>query len=289
MDKMLPKGYKDYSGETRGSVKVLRFVGMHEQPSGVRKTVWECLCVCGEKFDAVVSTLKDSPNTSCGCIKLGKRPNDIVGKRFGRLVVKSFHGWVEGSKPRLSLWDCSCDCGGNIIMRRSYLTTTPVPSCGCYKSERLREARTTHGEHGSPTYVSWSKMKERCNTVGTRDSKYYSEKGLRYDPSWEHFENFLLDMGNRPEGKTLDRIDPEKGYSKDNCRWSDPTIQSYNRGKVSSNTTGRTGVYLLSDGTYQSIITYYKDRIVLASGVTYEEAVKAREEGELKYYGWTKE
>lgn len=85
----------------------------------------------------------------------------------------------------------------------------------------------THGYHRTPTYRSWESLKARCN--GTNDRKRQEWVHLSYDPKWETFEEFLADMGERPEGMTLDRKDNTKGYYKSNCRWATPQQQAMNR------------------------------------------------------------
>lgn len=80
-----------------------------------------------------------------------------------------------------------------------------------------------------PTYKSWQALKDRCNRKRAVNYGRYGEKGVTYDYSWESFDKFFEDMGERPEGKTLDRIDSSKGYSKDNCRWATPKEQQSNR------------------------------------------------------------
>ena len=91
----------------------------------------------------------------------------------------------------------------------------------------------------TPTYTSWLKMRERCNNPNGNRSKYYFEKGITYSKEWENFQNFLQDMGERPEKTSLDRIDNNKGYSKENCRWANSTEQARNMSK---------NVYYLIDG-----------------------------------------
>jgi hypothetical protein len=78
------------------------------------------------------------------------------------------------------------------------------------------------------TYAIWMGMKMRCRGFSS-SAKYYAEKNISYCADWEYFENFLKDMGERPEGTSLDRIDNSKGYSKQNCRWASATTQSENR------------------------------------------------------------
>jgi hypothetical protein len=85
-----------------------------------------------------------------------------------------------------------------------------------------------HSARKTPTYKSWLKMRERCkSTTCNRVDSYYN-KGISYDPRWDSFELFLEDMGERPEGMSLDRINNDKGYSKDNCRWASSFEQARN-------------------------------------------------------------
>ena len=80
-----------------------------------------------------------------------------------------------------------------------------------------------------PTYETWKAMKARCRNVSCSNFKYYGAIGINYDDKWESYDEFVSDMGHRPDGKTLDRIDSNKGYSKENCRWSSPAEQQRNR------------------------------------------------------------
>lgn len=300
-----PKGFVDYTGFKTGKVTVLGFHSWHVQPSGQKKSKWLCSCECGNEFVAMGSNLrKEGHTTSCGCemrqifVKHREKvasgewiPEKLNGERFGRLVVQGFTKWhFTNDGQRVSMWDCLCDCGNSIEMRRSYLQATEIPSCGCHKSELLSALQTKHGMHGTPTHKSWMKMKERCYSDSYKEKDYYQARGIEVCQEWiDSFEKFFEDMGERPEGTSLDRIDCNLGYFKENCRWADLTIQAYNRRMNSNNTSGRTGVYQLENGNYKAMITYYKETIILANNVSFEEACKAREKGEMEYYGWTKE
>ena len=90
-----------------------------------------------------------------------------------------------------------------------------------------------HGMTYTPAWYSWASMLNRCRNGGQHNAASYSEKGISFDPAWEDFSVFFSDMGLRPEGKTLDRIDNDKGYCKDNCRWATATEQVLNRGQSS--------------------------------------------------------
>jgi hypothetical protein len=86
-----------------------------------------------------------------------------------------------------------------------------------------------HNQSDNPAYRSWTSMKMRCNWKGWSKHKFWGGRGIKYDPRWEKFENFLVDMGERPEGTSLDRIDNDKDYSKENCRWATAVEQNRNR------------------------------------------------------------
>lgn len=86
-----------------------------------------------------------------------------------------------------------------------------------------------HGMHKTPTYNSWTCMKGRCDNESNKDYYNYGGRGISYDPKWKTFKGFIEDMGIRPENMTLDRIDNNAGYTKENCRWVDNKTQSNNR------------------------------------------------------------
>lgn len=87
----------------------------------------------------------------------------------------------------------------------------------------------THGMSGSPTYRSWEAMKRRCQSTNSSQYSYYGGRGITVCARWDSFEIFLSDMGERPQGMTLDRINPDENYSPDNCRWASRSRQSTNK------------------------------------------------------------
>ena len=157
----------------------------------------------------------------------------MIGKRFNRLVVVSF----AGIKDQRRQWLCKCDCGNETVVITKRLNSGHTRSCGCYArdqwSKRCLDMRT-HRMTKTRTYKSWQSMKDRClNPKATRYPQY-GAKGITVCKNWrDSFEQFLADMGERPAGRTLDRIDNAKGYEPSNCRWATYFEQTHNRGPAS--------------------------------------------------------
>jgi len=149
---------------------------------------------------------------------------DLTGQVFGRLTVIAY----VGIKNRAAIWTCFCKCGNKIKIRTADLRRGHTKSCGCLQKDLSRKRLTKHGLWDTPSYQSWRSMKQRCTNPTNIAYKYYGGRGISFCSRWDAFENFFEDMGERPIGLTLERVDNEKGYSKENCKWANQKEQIRN-------------------------------------------------------------
>ena len=198
---------------------------------------------------------------------------DITGQRFGRWTAIEHTGAVHITPKgkRILLWECVCDCGTKRSVLSSALFEGGSKSCGCLKIEKA----TRHGFQKKTagaknlTYRSWRSMKTRCTNPKSDQWHRYGGRGISFQPDWADFENFLRAMGECPPGHSIDRIDPNGNYTKENCRWASSEQQSLNK----TNTR-----FLTVDGVVRPLVALAR-----------EWGINPQTIGEQMKRGWTDE
>ena len=143
--------------------------------------------------------------------------------KYGELTVIGLAGFRH---VRNDVFLCKCDCGIYTYAQMAQLTRGKKKTCGCHFEQRRNGKGIAH----TPTYLSWASMKRRCYDKNFKQYKDYGGRGVTVCDRWlESIENFIEDMGERPEGCTLDRIDTDGNYCKENCKWSTKSEQVRNR------------------------------------------------------------
>lgn len=161
-------------------------------------------------------------------VKFRKPSSDLTGQSFGKLLVVSFS--YRNPKTYKRYWNCACQCGTSIEVDGSHLVAGHTKSCGCILTKHGNARRGSE----TPEYRAWLSAKVRTGDINHPSYRTHGGRGITMCDRWENsFENFLEDMGTKPSQKhSLDRIDNNKGYSKENCRWA--TIYQQARNKRST-------------------------------------------------------
>mgnify|MGYP000251181578 CR=1 FL=1 len=230
----------DLTGKKFGKLTALKII---ERGGSHKPVKWLCICDCGGEKIVDSQLLRRGLVTSCGC----SVKNRFVGKRFGRLVVLSHTNYGRNTSCGNIIWKCRCDCGNITYVSTNNLISkySKTLSCGCLR----RENSTKHNLSETKIYKTLVAIKGRCKNKNNKNYFRYGGRGITICQEWdgEHgFENFYKwSMENGyADGLTIDRIDNDKGYSPDNCRWVTPKTQMNNT---------RRNVYIEINGIKKSL------------------------------------
>lgn len=213
---------------------------------------------------------------------------DITGKQFGSLYVLKE---VEERRNNKVMWTCICECGKVKDYIGDNLRSGSSTNCGCIRTKIAAQGASkklkTHGMSKSRLYNIWRSMKKRCYLETCKDYERYGALGVTICNEWlsgfEKFKDWALDNGYEDD-LSIDRIDAYGNYEPNNCRWANNNVQARNIRLKKTNTSGHHGVTMVGNKWVSNIKVDGKS-IVLGRYDVLEEAINARKEAELKYWG----
>lgn len=227
---------------------------------------------------------------------MGNKLEINSGDRYGRLTIIEERAALK--KTRMFL--CRCDCGEERVFRLVHLRSGHTTSCGCFHREKLQSIPSKLNlpfgysavrDRSQPEFKIYLGILNRCYNPKHISWERYGGRGITVDSSWikekgAGFYQFMEDMGPRPYKHNIDRIDPNKGYSKENCRWVSASVSSFNCGVSCKNTSGVPGVsWKKNANKWCARIGKNYKRINLGCFDSFEDAVAARKAAELLYFG----
>lgn len=222
-------------GQKIGMLTVISF--RTESRNSKKRMFIDYVCDCGNRC----AFRSDKARHDCGCLKKSLLP-ELIGRKFGSLLVTE----VDSSK-RKKHWICKCDCGSNASVSTFNLVSGQTVSCGCLRKHMLSLRQKRHGKSGTNIYLRWRSMLHRCLDKTNKRYTDYGGRGITVCDEWLNFSNFYSDMGDPPsKSHQIDRIDNNKGYCKENCRWVTNSQNSRNK---------RDTVMVVVDGCSVPLIT----------------------------------
>lgn len=198
-----------------------------------------------------------------------------VGQKFGLLTVVAFAGRDRAHRAR---WLCACDCGSMHEAGAYDIKSGNTNSCGCWNREtssQVGRANKKHGLTANPAYQAWRDMMRRCYDGGSDQFCNYGARGIRVCERWHDVGSFYEDMGDRPSSRhSLDRLDVNEDYSKENCRWATPSQQARNK---QLHKQLNWGIEIRGESSYMVRVTVAGSRVCLGTFDTIEKARMARD------------
>ena len=213
---------------------------------------------------------------------------DLTGQKFGRLTVIE----RDVSRNGKSYWKCLCECGNIKSVYGCNIKRGITKSCGCYSIDLMLGRSWKHGHSDMhrtiPEYQTWLGIKSRCYNENERNFINYGGRGITVCERWKSdFNAFFDDMGLRPSPiHSIDREDVNGNYEPSNCKWATREEQARNKRISKINKSGTSGVnFHKAVKRWVARITYDNKRIHLGNFEHIEDAIQARKDAELKYWG----
>lgn len=199
---------------------------------------------------------------------------DLTNKRSGKLTILYR---VENDNNNNPKWFCRCDCGSTKIIYGSHLRSKETKSCGCLIGVK-------HGQIRNTAYTTWTAMKQRCYNVKAGEYKNYGGRGIKVCDEWlKSFATFLEDMGNKTSREhSIERIDNDGNYNKENCRWATWSEQALNKRMQKNNQLGIRGIHETKNGKYTANIFINRKSQHLGTFNNLEDAITVRQEAARK-------
>lgn len=206
------------------------------------------------------------------------KTEDAVGLKFNMLTVVSKHG---SDSRNHTLWLCECECGSTTTSEMCDLKSGKKKSCGCLKLTHQQAGSIKHGASSTSAdkevrraWTIWCGLRARCLSETNEAYKDYGGRGIDVCPRWLDFSNFLEDMGVPGDGYTIERVDVNKGYSKENCTWI--KLEEQNRNKRTTIRVELNGTSMcLKQATKILDIPYMRTyKRMRYRGMSFEEAIR---------------